>query len=612
MCGIIAFLGLVSGSKQCLDGIKMLQNRGYDSSGICSIGKDVSKFKILKYASIKDKSAVELLEEEYDNFKDDTIMCLHTRWATTGAKTDINAHPHIDYSNKFCIVHNGIIENYKELRKELIGYGISFKSQTDSEVIANLIGHYYSVGHGAKGSIKDALNRLEGTWGLSIICLDTPDKLYCARHGSPLLVGFNDEYYMVASEQSGFCHYVDNYICLKNGDFITLEKGNNMLKADFGEYTIKKVLKDDIQLTPYPFEHWTLKEIYEQHDSSLRAMGNGGRIVDDCVRLGGLNNMKNELKKVDNLILLGCGTSYNSGLYSLKVFKKICNFNTVQIFDGGEFSIHDIPKQGKTAIIFLSQSGETKDLHRCLEMVRDLEVVTIGVINVVDSLIAREVHCGVYLNAGREVGVASTKAFTSQVIVLYLIACWFSQITNINKLQRISIINSLRRLPMDIRSVINSCRGHTKAIAKYLKNKNSLFILGKGINESVAKEGALKIKEIGYIHADGYSSTSLKHGSYAILDDKFPVILLNTNDEFFIRNNGVADELKVRDSYLIGISDNDLDGDKYDIAVKIPNCNEFNGLLCNVVLQLIGYDLSKEKGHNVDQPKHLAKCCNVD
>jgi len=487
MCGIIAFLGLVSGSKQCLDGIKMLQNRGYDSSGVCSIGSCADSFKLSKYASTH-ISAIELLEREYGDFKDDTIMCLHTRWATTGAKTNENAHPHIDYSNKFCIVHNGIIENYKELKKELIGYGIKFKSQTDSEVIANLIGFYYSLGRSSTDAIKETLTRLEGTWGLVILCVETPDKLYCARHGSPLLVGFNDEYFMVASEQSGFCHYVDNYICLKNGDFITLERNKNELKADFGEYAIRKVLKDEIELSPHPFEHWTLKEIHEQRDSSLRAMGNGGRIANE-IRLGGLYKYREVIKNIDNLILLGCGTSYHSGLYASNIFKRICNLDIVLVFDGGEFSIHDIPKRGKSGIIFLSQSGETKDLHRCLESVKDKDILTIGVINVVDSLIAREVHCGVYLNAGREVGVASTKAFTSQIIVLYLIACWIAQLKNINKLLRDKIISSLRRLPHDISNVIDNCADGSIKVAKLLKSKSSLFILEREYVSPLQRKG---------------------------------------------------------------------------------------------------------------------------
>lgn len=614
MCGIVAFLGKTSGSKQCLDGIKMLQNRGYDSCGACGINNN--EFKLSKFASIDNgESAVSLLENNYNDFQNSEILCLHTRWATTGAKTDINAHPHIDMTNKICIVHNGIIENYRELKQNLIAKGFEFKSQTDSEVIANLIGFNYDstigMGLGIEESIKESLNMLEGTWGLVIMCLDTPNKLYCARHGSPLLIGFCDDYYMIASEQSGFSHYVDNYVCVSDGDFIVLDKNSN-IKSKFIQSNIKKVIKSDIQLSPHPFKFWTLKEIHEQSDSSIRALGNGGRISDGGVRLGGLFKFKKELEGIHNLVLLGCGTSYNSGLYSLSIFKKICSFNTVQLFDGGEFTTNDIPRNsGKTGIIFISQSGETKDLHRCLEMIKNLDVITIGVINVVDSLIAREVHCGVYLNAGREVGVASTKAFTSQVIVLYLIACWFSQLNDTHKFQRMSIIENLRKVPLNIGSVIESVSPIAEEIARYLVGYHSLFILGKNISYAVACEGSLKIKEIGYIHADGYSSTSLKHGSYAILDNGFPVILITPNDDFFVRNDSIAEELKARNSFLIGISDRDLD-DKYDVKIKVPSCGDFTGLMCNVILQLIGYYVAIEKGHNVDQPKHLAKCCNVD
>ena len=295
----------------------------------------------------------------------------------------------------------------------------------------------------------------------------------------------------------------------------------------------------------------------------------------------------------------------------MSLFREISGFDTVQVFDGAEFSKKCIPKSGKTAILLISQSGETKDLHRCIDIAKDNNLFMIGVINVVDSLIAREVHCGVYLNAGREFAVASTKAFTSQVIVLYLIAVWFAELKNINELKRHKIIDDLRRLPLDIKNTIHNSHDLCKSIAKYLVDYNSIFILGKDNCEHVAKEGALKLKEIGYIHAEGYSSSSLKHGSYALITSGYPVLIISPNDKHFARNSGIANELKSRNAYLIGISDIDIDS-KYDVQIKVPNNDTFVGLLSNMVQQLISYELAILKGHNPDYPRNLAKVITVD
>ncbi len=611
MCGIIAVLGYIYGIKQLYEGLIILQNRGYDSAGICSIMND--EFLIHKFASIKKKNAFEFLQKYIEQHNKAYNIIGHTRWATNGVPNTENSHPHLDYKNRFSLVHNGIIENYRELKNMLINkHGVTFKSQTDTEVVVNLISFYYDKFEDPKKAIECTLNDLEGTWGLVIQFIGEPNKLYCARHGSPLLIGFSNDYVMVASEQSGFSRYINNYICLNNNDLLVLEKSEGKVIFNrIDEYEIRKVTSEKCSLSPDPFPHWTIKEINEQYESSLRAMGMGGRILNDReVKLGGLNSHLSDLIGIDNLIILGCGTSYNAGLYCINLFKKISEFNTVQIFDGSEFNKYDIPKYGKTALILLSQSGETKDLHRCVNIARDNDLLMIGVINVIDSMIARDVNCGVYLNAGKEVGVASTKAFTSQIIILNLIAIWFSQYRCTNEIIRKDLISGLRNLPHDIKRVIKDTENKCIEVAKYLKDRESVFLLGRGNNQAIAKEGALKIKEIGYINSSGYSTASLKHGPYALLEKGFPVIILIPDDNMFGRNNSVGEELKSRSAYVVVITDKEFD-EEYSMVIKIPKNKCFFGLLSNICLQLIAYHLAILKGNEVDRPKNLAKSITV-
>jgi glucosamine--fructose-6-phosphate aminotransferase (isomerizing) len=611
MCGIIAFLGYASGIKQLYEGLLILQNRGYDSAGICSI---INKHFLLHKFASNEKTAFEYLEPYVSTHSESMNIVGHSRWSTTGsAGMDCNSHPHIDYTNKFSVVHNGIIENYAQLKVELQEKGVTFKSETDTEVIVNLIGYNYAQGNTARKSIDKALARLEGTWGVVIQCIDTPDKLFCARHGSPLLIGFGENYVMLASEQSGFSRYINNYISLNNHDIIELKKINGKIEFQrMDDYDLWKVTVQNNALTPEPYPHWTLKEINEQVDASIRAMGMGGRIQDNkTIKLGGLHSNITDLINIDNLIILGCGTSYHAGLYSLRLFKQISGFNMVNIFDGSEFDKYDIPKNGKTGIILLSQSGETKDLHRCIEVAKDNNLMMIGVVNVVDSMIARDVHCGVYLNAGKEVGVASTKSFTSQAIVLNLIACWFGQNRHINEVKRMELIQGLRTLPYDIKRVIDETTEHCIEVAKYLINHDSIFLLGRGQNEAIAMEGGLKIKEIAYVNSNGYSTASLKHGSYALLVEGFPIIILLPDDSMFARNNSVGDELQSRNAFMVAITDRNI-GDKYNIKIKIPKNKPFFGLLANICLQLIAYHLGVLKGNNVDKPRNLAKCVTTD
>lgn len=614
MCGICCFIGYENGFDISFQGLKILLNRGYDSCGCAGISD--GKFIVHKYASTTQANSIDLLASHISDFDNCKTLVLHSRWCTMGAKTDANAHPHIDYKNRIALVHNGIIENYYELKHELErGYDVTFKSQTDTEVIVNLISVYYDKhNNDMEKAIMEATQRLQGTWAFAIICVDKPDNLYCARHGSPLLIGFGNNFMMLASEQSGFAGYINNYICLNEGDVIVLKKEDG--KVDFEKkylYEMRNVTVKDTSLSPDPYPHWTIKEIKEQFESSARSINFGGRLLDsNKVKLGGIEDFKHELSNIDHLILLGCGTSLHAASHATFFFKDLTNFSTVQAYDAGEFNERDIPKDGRTVLVLLSQSGETKDVHRCIVIAKKCNLFTVGIVNVVDSLIAREVNCGCYLNAGKEVAVASTKAFTSQIIVLSLLAIWFAQNRGISNYRRMEYIKHLRNLPHDIKRTIQDSEDKCKEIGTFLKDKHSCFVLGKGEMEPYAKEGALKIKEIGYVHAEGYSAVALKHGPFSLLQHDTPAIILHpfTNDDDYSRVNSTIEEIISRDSPLILITDQKTKFD-HNYIITVPQNNIFKGILHTIPIQMIAYYLSVYKGINPDMPRNLAKVITV-
>lgn len=606
MCGIVGFIGNDNAYEKILNGLIQLQNRGYDSAGISVMEDDI---KTWKYASIDTATALDKLSK----FGSESSVGIgHTRWATHGAKTDVNSHPHVSYNNIFSLVHNGIIENYKELKTILVKRGIQNKSQTDTEVIVNLIAMFYDENKDVFTSIKKTTKLLKGTWGICVLCKNEPNKIYCTRHGSPLLIGIDDSMMMITSEQSGFCNIFNQYIVLNNHDICVLDynESNTVELKTNDNYEQHEVNNNQYALTPDPYPHWTLKEINEQVESSQRAISMGGRLLENSVILGGLNENEKQVGQIDNLIILGCGTSYHSGMYGAFYFKEMSELNNIQLFDGAEFTKEDIPKLGNTALILISQSGETKDLHRCIQIANDCDLFTIGIVNVVDSLIAREVNCGCYLNAGREVAVASTKAYTSQVILLNMIALWFAQYKNIHITKRQTMIKDLRKLYLDIQKAIQISMESIKPILSLFENKSSCFILGKGKGESVAREGALKIKEISYIHAEGYSTSSLKHGPFALLEPGFPVILVAPNDEHYAKSMNAYEEIKSRHAEIVVITDNkDCD---LPNTIIIPYNETFRHLLSVIPMQLLAYELSLMNGLNPDMPRNLAKVVTVE
>jgi glucosamine--fructose-6-phosphate aminotransferase (isomerizing) len=606
MCGIVGYLGLQSAVPPVMNGLSLLQNRGYDSVGISFI--ENGELSTVKYASTTTNNSILLVEDKLrETNPTSTLAVGHTRWATHGGKTDGNAHPHHDNSTRISIVHNGIIENFFILKTQLQERGYFFTSSTDTEVVAVLIGYYLDRGKTVAESIQQAVIELRGTWALVIIHKDYPDRLWAVRNGSPLLLGEDSDCIMVASEQTAFHSYVKQYISLNDNDIFEIRREHShfVYNKSIQHYSQRPTIVDS-ETSSEPYPHWMLKEIMEQPDAVLRAINNGGRIESDtCVKLGGLEKYRNELTEVDHLILLGCGTSYHSGLFSLSLFKSMRTFTTVSLYDGADFSEEDVPLHGISAAVLISQSGETKDLQRCIQIIQDKGMISIGIVNTIDSFIARETNCGIYLNAGREVAVASTKSFTNQCVVLSLLAVWFSQNKKTCIEKRRRIIEDIHNLPFQMREVFQSSEA-VRAVSHRLSQSNHVFILGKGKEEAVAKEGALKIKEITYIHAEGYSSSALKHGPFGLLEEGFPVVILDVQEKYRDKTENAYQEIKARDAYIIRISDGST-GD-----LHVAKNTTFGGILANVYLQWISYFCSLEKGYHPDYPRNLAKVVTVE
>lgn len=635
MCGIIGFVGKIHAIKFLYNGIISLQNRGYDSIGICTLefsSDSMNSKNVLintKYAN-DTLNASELLNSSSYLHKTNKIGIAHCRWATHGIKNSINAHPHIDYTNTFAIVHNGIIDNYNEIKNELINiYNITFQSQTDSEVIVNLISFFFKQTNNVEKAIQLTIDKMTGTWAF-LLLYKNENKIYCCCHGCPLVIGIGKQYIMMSSEIHGFCNAIDKYFFVDDDKIIIIDDNNNIIGIDNityydylhvqindekNNYIIddlceinyrEHITDSNIFETPFPYKYWTAKEICDQ-PQIMKNISNkyfiNNEIIFSC-----FENHVGRIRNVDNIVMLGCGSSYNACMYSSHVFKNIKNIITTQVFDGANFKINDISKNGNTLIILVSQSGETKDLQRCLELIKNKkELFIVGLINVAGSWIARNVNVCINMCAGREIAVASTKSYTTQVILLTLLALWYN-----NTIQT-QIYNDLLLFETNIYSILNDLTFRNKCydIALYLTKCKHVFILGKNNCEYIAKESALKIKELGYIHAEGYNSSALKHGTYSLLIDNFPVIIIMPNDSDFSKNSSIVEEIKSRNAFVIGISNIELD-DIFNIKITIPSTGFFTDILCTIPLQLIAYYMAIIKKHNPDMPRNLAKIVSVD
>ena len=625
MCGISAILSKNNKNiiPLILDSLNLIQNRGYDSHGICF--QDISNncYQINKYASSKEFNSFHLLKNELNKKNIYSSFAIgHTRWATHGGKTDNNAHPHISNNKNIILIHNGIINNFKQLKNKLIQKGFNFLSETDSEVIANLIEYQLIyMNDNIENAIKNAIDELEGTWALVIIYTKNLDTFYITRHGSPLLLGETNNYIVCSSEINGFIGLVYDYIVLDNNDIIEVKNNKaKSFKCDIS-YNIKKVNRDEFIESKMNYKHWMLKEIMEQPETIKKAINYGGRIIENKIVLGGLDQHLSSLKQIEYVILIGSGTSYHAGLIGQNYLNNCKNFTIVNCINASEFTEKNIPNikdKEKVLCIFLSQSGETIDVYNCLKICKDNGCCCMGVINKVDSLIAREVDFGVYLNAGLEISVASTKSFSSMIVVLSLISYWFDyyNLGNNNKL------NVLRSLSNTITSILYSI-DFIKSI-EYIKKTicekmiNNIFILGKFNLYPIALEASLKIKEVCYIHCEGFSASSLKHGPLALLEKtNLTFLLIDYTDKKNYKNlQSTYYEICARETNIFVITNhkkviNDLNLNNTN-SLLLPCFDYYNEIIFIIALQMLAYKISIEKNINPDQPRNLAKVVTVE
>jgi glucosamine--fructose-6-phosphate aminotransferase (isomerizing) len=602
------------------------------------MNSNTNKHDILKKASTSKKDCFDLLKSIYQkkNLESNIFSKFalgHTRWATHGGKTDYNAHPHYSQNGDIILVHNGIINNFLAIKEFLIANKYKFYSDTDSEVIANLIEYYILSNNNFEEALKKSLQELEGTWALVIIYTKIPDTYYITRKGSPLLLGYNSNYIICASETNGFIGLVNDYIPLGDNTIVKVNNNNYKFLDENNEYdlsnntntntniNVKKAIYEDFHNAKKHYVHWMLKEIMEQAETIQKAYNYGGRINNNIIKLGGLDQLTNNINSIEFIYLIGCGTSYNAAILGEIYFNEINYFVSVKIVNACEFTENSLPNNrnnSNTLCIFLSQSGETIDVYNCLKMCKDKKCLTMGIINKVDSLIAREVDCGVYLNAGSEISVASTKSFTSMLIVLSLISMWFvnNEFTNKKKLNCLRVLsNSITQLLNDSK-IINKITILRDNIIN--NNINNLFILGKHKLYPIACEGALKIKEVTYIHCEGFSAGSLKHGPFALLDyHNLTLLLIDYNDVAnYVTIKSTYYEILGRETNIFVITNSQNVIDELQIAdnkyILLYRLEYYNEIIFTVLLQKLAYEISIAKGINPDKPRNLAKVVTVE
>eukprot|EP00618_Florenciella_parvula_P031911 CAMPEP_0119468558 /NCGR_PEP_ID=MMETSP1344-20130328/2258_1 /TAXON_ID=236787 /ORGANISM="Florenciella parvula, Strain CCMP2471" /LENGTH=656 /DNA_ID=CAMNT_0007501039 /DNA_START=11 /DNA_END=1981 /DNA_ORIENTATION=- len=624
-CGIVGVVGRENDDARgfLLEGLMVLRNRGYDSAGIATLEPSSGEVTVSKYASVGSTAdCIDLLRSKTSHHTGHHVGIAHTRWATHGGKTDENAHPHTDAKNRIALVHNGVINNANKLRQELQATGIKFTSETDTEVIAKLIGWYLDNGATTvKEATSKALSRCDGTWGIAVMSHSPDDdEVVVACNGSPMTIGLGQGKTFIASEPAAFNKYTKNFIAMQDGEIGVVAAHGTSL--DLGR--VEKAPELDIRDSPDPFPHWTLRECLEQPEALARALGFGGRLSEDRVYLGGLDRQRERMAKISTMILAGCGTSLNASIYGAKLMREYEAFDTAMSMDAAEIRPADIPSR-HAGMLAVSQSGETKDVHRAVVAAESMGLPCISVVNAVGSLIARTTKLGVYCNAGRENAVASTKAFTTQVTVLALLTCWFRQLRDENpatarmgRPDTLELLEALQRLPISF-GMANRVRPKVKEVAARLKDKEHLFILGKGYGEPIAYEGALKIKECAYIHAEGYSGGALKHGPFALIEGPegqfgaTPIICLVLDDEYAMQMRTVAEEVKARHAEVIIITDNPKLAEGLDPSpIVIPRNGPLTALTAVLPLQLLAYELALLRGVNPDVPRNLAKAVTVD
>ena len=611
MCGIVGYIGTRDAYPVLIKGLKRLEYRGYDSAGVALLNGNTTIYK--KRGKVTDL-------EDYVRGKETkaTIGMGHTRWATHGEPNDINAHPHHSEKGLFTIIHNGIIENYSVLKKTLMDRGMKFYSETDTEVLANLIEYIYTTEKvEVEVAVSLALQKVDGAYGLLVISSEDPDLIIAARRSSPLVIGLGSNEYFIASDAMPIVEYTDRVIYLNNDDIALIRREELVLKNLVSETTkvnIKTLEMGISEIEKQGYEHYMLKEIFEQPRSIMDTFR--GRIKTDTneIRLGGLHEVKDKLIHAKRIVVIACGTSWHAGLVGEYLIEDLARI-PVEVEYASEFRYRNPMIGPDDVVLAISQSGETADTLAAIQLAREAGALVLGICNVAGSSISRETHAGVYTHAGVEIGVASTKAFTAQVTVLSMMAMMIGKEKGSLSEDRFKkLLKELSDVPAKIEKILEQ-NEEFKRIAEIYKDASNALYLGRGVSFPVALEGALKLKEISYIHAEGYPAAEMKHGPIALIDENMPVVFIATRDGSYDKIVSNIQEVKARNGVVIAIV---TEGDTIiremaDHVIEIPESDESLVALTAVVpLQLIAYHIALMRGCNVDQPRNLAKSVTVE
>jgi glucosamine--fructose-6-phosphate aminotransferase (isomerizing) len=619
MCGIVGYVGSKKASAVLIEGLKRLEYRGYDSAGICVCHE--GKLEVRK--STGRISELEKLIAHDGCITTGTIGIAHTRWATHGEPTQVNAHPHTDGSGKIALVHNGIIENYATLKQFLQGKGVEFKSQTDTEVLAHLISRFYYGDEQTDGqkvtieqAVQSALREVSGTYGIAVVCSDEPDKIVVARKGSPLIIGVGNEEYVVASDASAIIEHTANVIYLNDSEMAVLGRdGMRTMTIDNVPITkeIEQIEWSLEQIALGGFDHFMLKEIFEQPEVVRNSLRGRLDLREMRVQLGGLSELGRNLVRTHRLILTACGTAWHAGLVGEYLFEDLARIPT-EVEYASEFRYRNPIIDDGTVVMVISQSGETADTLAALREAKEKGATVLGIVNAVGSTIARETDAGVYLHAGPEIGVASTKAFTCQVVVETLMALMLGRRRFMSQAQMEHYCKALWAIPDQIEKVLEQSDYVKEIVADCIDFDNWLF-LGRGYNYPIALEGALKLKEISYIHAEGLPAAEMKHGPIALIHEGMPVVFIATQCSTYDKIISNIEEVRARKGSVIAVAtEGDTTIQRYcKHVVYVPPCPApLQPLLTVIPLQLLAYHAAVARGCNVDKPRNLAKSVTVE
>ena len=616
MCGIIGYVGKKNILDVLINGLKKLEYRGYDSSGLAIYGQNaIFTHRAVGKVDNMVLSLPKIIKEIVETSLNEKIYIglAHTRWATHGRPSEENAHPHIDCIKEFVLVHNGIIENYMQLKSELVNH--KFLSQTDTEVVVHLIEEKYKTQKNILKAFSETIKMLEGSFAIVLFTKHEPQKLFFARKDSPLIIGIGDDEKIVASDVLAMLDYTNKFIFLENGDYGYVTKDDvkifNIYKEKEEIRTVQIVNWTAQMAQKAGFKHFMLKEIYEQPQvlrENIVSRVFGEEIVFDEE----VNFRKKDLKKVKKILMIGCGTSYHAALVCKYFFESIVKI-PVEVDIGSEFRYRDFVLEKDTLAIFISQSGETADTLASLRIIKQKGIPTIGVCNVIGSSLYREADANIYIRCGPEIGVASTKAFLGQLVCLYLFGLYLAKIKQtILEEKFLNLLSDLSKTPTYIERILSDT-SYIKFLASQFYTKHDFLYLARGINYPIALEGALKLKEISYIHAEGYPAGEMKHGPIALIDKDTPVVVIATKGALLQKVFSNLEEVKSRQAKVIALTNYDVSSKSIDYKIEVPYTDELVSPIINVVpLQLLAYYIADMLGREIDQPRNLAKSVTVE